>query len=674
MESKVNVPEGHWRDSCTDLQTLVNHFQDGNSPVSERELTALVALLETLRADLEREREETKPRLNKLESSLRILDAHVLAIENSRIFRLLRWLGTPLLDWKARTGQLLLHSPLHPLSLKLLRPFSAGSEYQLWLEQEYATSPPFECCQKQAEEFHRTPLLSIVLPVHNPRREWLAAAVDSVFAQTYRWWELCVCDDASHEGWVADYFTEKTRVEPRVRFVRSRNSLGISGALNRGGELARGEYIGFLDHDDILSPYALHHVAELLQECDADLIYSDEDRLDSGGRRIEPIFKPDWSPDLLTTCMYIGHLLVVSKKALDRVGWFRNEFDGSQDHDLVLRLADGPIPARHIPRVLYHWRKHSGSTSANPAAKPHAHLAARRALEDAVRRRGWRATVEDGLAPNTYRIRRQVIGQPRINLVICSRKAKLLKSCLRMIDKTTAYSNREIVVVQHKTGDDATMDKLLAAFHCVHVCYEGPFNFSRMNNRGAEAATGELLVFLNDDVRPLAPDWLTALVAQVQRPEVGVVGAKLVYPSGTVQHAGITIGIMDGCGHLHRRAFGGGCWNWVDLTRNVSAVTGACLAVRKRVFEDLHGFDTSFPLNYNDADLCLRARQAGYDIIYEPAALLRHYECKTRSPGIWYAERELWQERWAGTLEKGDPFYSPNLSRAREDASLGLGG
>ena len=255
--------------------------------------------------------------------------------------------------------------------------------------------------------------------------------------------------------------------------------------------------------------------------------------------------------------------------------------------------------------------------------------------------------------------------------MICSRNAGLLRQCLRSIESLTAYPVRETVVVQHKTGDDAAMERLLARSHCIRVTHAGPFDFASMNNRGAQAANGEVLVFLNDDVEPLSADWLKELLAQLQRPEVGVVGAKLLYPSGAIQHAGIALGLMDGAGHPDRGGFGQGFWKWSAATRNVSAVTGACLAIRRRVFDELRGFDTCFPVNYNDVDLCLRARQAGYQVICETASLLRHQESKTRVQGVSWQERELFHERWGKLIEQGDPYYSPHLTRLKEDCSLG---
>lgn len=591
--------------------------------------------------------------LERLRRRVDELEQRLLAIENSRLFRLVRWPGRILLDWKGRVGQRLLHSPFHPLYLKLVRPRAAVDQYRRWLQQE--TTPT-------GGEFRRRPLISIIMPVHNPRPEWLAAAVESIAVQSYGCWELCVCDDASSGDWVEAYFSKRAATEPRIRFVRSPKNLGISGASNRAGELARGDYVGFLDQDDILCPYALHSVVESLQQGDVDLIYSDEDRFDETGR-LEPIFKPGWSPDLLLCCMYLGHFLVAKKTELDRIGWFRGDFDGSQDYDLALRLTDGAAHVHHIPRVLYHWRKHPASTAASSNAKPHTHQAGREALRQAVARRGYEAAVEDGPQPNSYRLRWRVRGEPKASIVICSRKLKLLDRCLRSIERTTSYRNREVVVVWHSASEDIRRGT------CT-VAYTEGFNFAAMNNMGVERTTGDVLVFLNDDVEPLHPGWLDEIIAHAQRPEVGVVGARLLYPSGSIQHAGLVLGIMQGVGHVHRDTFGSAWWNWLPFTRNVAAVTGACLAIRKTLFQQLGGFDAAFPVNFNDADLCLRARQAGYEVVFEPAALLRHHECQSRMPGVCWEERERWKQRWGEWLRRGDPYYSPHLTKIREDASL----
>jgi GT2 family glycosyltransferase len=627
-----------------------------DAPPSRRELLALTEFLEEALAHFEAGEKQAVRHYAELER--RLLD-----IENSRFLRTLQWPGRFLGDWKGRLGQILLHSPLHPLYLKLVNPHFTADRYRLWVESE----------QKPGERRRaRDPLISVILPVHNPRRAWLEEAVASVLRQTHGCWQLCVCDDASAQDWVAGYFTALMETEPRIRFVKSSERLGISGALNRAVEFASGEYAGFLDQDDVLAPYALDCVAEAVQDSAADLLYSDEDYLDNHGRRVQPIFKPAFSPDLLRCGMYLGHLLVVRTPTLRGLNGFRAGYDGSQDYDLALRLTARTAAVRHIPRVLYHWRQHPDSTALHAAAKPYTQAAGLHALSEAVARRDPQAVATAGDFPNTYRVHWSVPANLQASLIVCSRNAKLLKRCLEAVEKHTAYAHREIVVVQHRAGDIAAMDRLLDGSACVRVPYTGPFNFAAMNNLGARHATGDVLVFMNDDIEPLDSGWLNVLLAHANRREVGAVGAKLVYPSGAVQHAGIVTGIMEGAGHLHRNTFGSPYWNWLPFTRNVSAVTGACLAIRKSVFEELGGFDESFLVNYNDVDLCLRARQAGYEVIVEPAAVLRHYECQSRQAGVRLEERYLFEQRWAAWLERGDPFYSPYLRRTQEDAGLEL--
>jgi GT2 family glycosyltransferase len=627
-----------------------------DSPPSRRELLALAEFLEEALSHIEAGAKQSVRTYAELER--RLLD-----IENSRFLRTLQWPGRFWGDWKGRLGQLLLHSPLHPLYIKLVNPHVTADRYRLWVENQ----------QAPGERKHvREPLISVILPVHNPQRDWLEMAVASVRSQTYGCWQLCVCDDASSEDWVAQYFTGLMSNESRIRFTRSSEHLGIARASNRAGELASGEYAAFLDQDDVLAPYALDCVAQAVEDSQPDLLYSDEDYLDNQGRRVQPIFKPAFSADLLRCCMYMGHLLVVRTARLRELGWFRAGYDGSQDYDLALRLAARTAAIRHIPRVLYHWRQHPESTALNTGAKPYTQAAGLRALSEAVAARDAQAVVTPGDLPNTYHVRWSIPANLRASLIICSRNARLLKRCLQAIEKRTGYTPREIVVVEHRQSDLAAMDRLLESGGCVRVPYTGPFNFAAMNNRGARKASGDVLVFMNDDVEPLASEWLTALLAHANRREVGVVGAKLIYPSGAIQHAGMAIGIMEGAGHVHRNTFGSPYWNWLPFTRNVSAVTGACLAIRKGVFEELGGFDESFPVNYNDVDLCLRARQAGYAVIVEPAALLRHDECQTRQAGVRLEERYLFAQRRAAWLDRGDPFYSPYLRRTQEDAELEL--
>ncbi len=591
---------------------------------------------------------DLSPRIARLEHELEEAERLLLSVDGSRLFRTLRLPGRLWRDWRGRLGQALLHSPAHPLYLKFRRPAAEDDAYARWTRQR--REPPPAC--------PGGPPISVLMPVRNPGRPWLEAAVESVRAQAYPGWELCVCDDASESAWVEEYFS--ALADPRVRFVRTAAKLGIAGAINRAGMLASGEYVAFMDQDDVLAPDALAWVCLELRRSRPDLLYTDEDRLDGAGRPVEPIFKPDWSPELLLSCMYMGHLLVARREAVQRAGWMRGEFDGAQDYDLALRITEQGGAVAHLPRVLYHWRKHPGSTAAAAGAKPYTQRAGRAALAAAAARRGLAAAVEDGPFPNTYRLRRRAAGS-RASIVICSRRASLLRRCLRGIERRTAYQNREIVVVEHLAGQPE-----MQTAGGIWVPYTGPFDFATMNNLGAARASGEVLVFLNDDVVPLDPAWLEALVAQAERPGVGAAGAYLVYANGAIQHAGMVTGIGHGAGHPQRDTFGAGYWPWWGLARDVSAVTGACLAMRKEVFEQLRGFDSVFPVNFNDADLCLRARAAGYRVVFEPSALLRHDECKTRRPAVRFAECALWRRRWG---EPGDPYYNPNLSR---DEAAGL--
>lgn len=649
----MNPQDEQWHKQLEDLQQLL---KEGGPSVSRQELVAMAALI----AEALKRRDADHHALLRHDRDLEI---RLQAIENSRFFRALRLPGRYLLDWKGRLGQRLLRSPLHGLYLKLAKPQAAANRYQRWLEMERPIAE---------RALERRPLFSIILPVQNPRREWLKAAVQSVREQTYSDWQLCICDDASSESWVQEYSCSLASADRRIVFTRSTEPLGISGASNRAGESAEGEYVGFLDQDDLLAPQALYCFAEALQEAPVDLLYSDEDYMTGDGQRVQPIFKPAFSPDLLRCCMYMGHFLVVRKEKLTEIGWLRSSCDGSQDYDLALRCTERPASVRHIPRVLYHWRRHSGSTASRASAKPFTNQAGLRALSESVQRSDEHAAVTPGATANSYHVRWPVPASLKASIVICSRNPRLLARCIKSIGKTTSYANFELVIVEHRAGDTAGMERLLNSLECLRIPYAGPFNFAAMNNLAAKRAGGEALVFLNDDVEPLTPEWLHELLAHANRPEVGPVGAKLLYPSGAIQHAGMAIGIVRGAGHLHRDRFGAEDWNWLPFTRNVSAVTGACLAVRKAVFEELGGFDESFAVNYNDVDFCLRARQAGYQVIIEPAAVLRHYECQSRNPGVSIQESDLFYRRWRHWLECGDPFYSPWLNHTGEDASLVL--
>lgn len=637
--------------------------------VSASELAETLKLVSDVLRQVEAERQTAAKRVQWLQSEQSRLEERMSRLENGLLFRSLRRVGGIIRTSRLKLGQTLLASPLHPLYLNLTPWSDRNRTYEDWLARLEAQTPSWNWHRDTSLRWLSQPLISILMPVHNPRRDWLEAAVKSVLGQSYPFWELCLSDDSS-QPWVAEYFDIQARQDPRIRYCVSRTPLGIAAALNHAGEIANGEYVGFLDHDDVLAPLALHHIVEALQEGPADVLYSDEDHLDPSGRRTRPSFKPDWSPDLLTSCMYWGHFLIIARRQLDQIGWFRSEYDGAQDYDVALRITDQPATVRHVPRVLYHWRQHEGSTALRASAKPYANEAGRRALEDAIRRRKWDADLTGDAVPNTYCVRRALPKGLRISFIICTRTGRLLNRCLRALEKARCGYESELVVVQHETGADDGVAKVVRDWECEAVTFRAPFNFARMNNLGVAASHGDVLLFLNDDVVSLSPDWLDYLLAHLQRPEVGIVGPKLVYRSGAIQHAGIVLGMMEGTGHPGRGLFQSDLWRWLDQTRNVSAVTGACMGVRRTVFLELGGLNEDLPVNYNDVDLCLRARRAGYEVIYEPHALLRHDECGTRTPGTNLKEREWFHQLWSEYLDKPDPYFSPLLSRDTEEIRL----
>ena len=499
------------------------------------------------------------------------------AVEPSLLLRFWQYVRRVAESQKKKAGQLLLHSPFHPFYLRTFgrrRARAMEIEYAQWISAEEGRWPSRQAHQEIAAGWQFKPTVSVLIPTYQPRKEWLDYAIASVKAQSYEKWQLCICDDASSEAWVREYLQAEAAADSRICVTLRESNGGISATLNGAGKLAAGEYVTFLDHDDALQPFALHYVVEACQEDSVDVLYSDEDYLSPDGERCGPTFKPDFSPELLSVCMYFGHLLVARRGLVEEVGWFRSECDGAQDYDLTLRLVENARKIRHIRRVLYHWRQHPQSTSMSPDAKPYAHHAGYRAVSDTVARRAIPGVVEDGPLRYTYYIRRSAALEP-VTLVVCSRDLKQLSAFIEG-QRLTRYPHLELVVVEHIT-EGRPLASLLEETECIRVPFEGAFNFSTMNNLGAQAAGSELLVFLNDDVIPLRPDWLEVMTAQLLRPEIGAVGARLLYPSGAIQHAGIVLGLQDGVGHPARGSYSADLMYYLQLPRDVSAVTGACL-------------------------------------------------------------------------------------------------
>jgi O-antigen biosynthesis protein len=508
-----------------------------------------------------------------------------------------------------------------------------------------------------------SPRFSLLMEVSEARLEWLKETVASVQAQSDVCWELLICDNASGESGLREYLDFAERSDARIRVIHLRDKLDPSLALNQAAALTTGDYLAVIGQEDRLARDALHWLAT---KAPADVIYSDEDQLDESGDRVRPLFKPDWSPDLLLAGMYMGRIMAVSRIAWERCGGFRSGHGDMRDYDLALRVTEWRTTVQHVPRVLYHSR------SSREARATRTGAAGLQCLAQALHRRRLAAEVEGGPPPHAFRLRWKSSQTKLASVIVCSRTPHLLERCLTSLDKRTGYPKREVIVVHHLGGEASALEAVIARHAAKHVPYSGPFDFSRMNNLGAQAADGEILVFLNDDTEMLEPSWLDRLVAQVERADVGIAGARLLYPSGTLQHGGVAIGIGGGCGHIGRHTRNAPeHWPWLEVTRDVSAVTGACLALRASLFRELGGFSEAFPVNYNDIDLCLRVRNAGYRVIYEAGAILRHYECQTRPGVVTLEEHDRWYERWAKQIEAGDSFYNPNLTHEQEDLSLG---
>lgn len=558
--------------------------------------------------------------------------------------------------------------------------------YAKWLETCW--DPSADVMLRALERLSCKPLISILMPVYNPKPEWLQECLDSVLAQHYPHWELCIADDASSDPEVQQLLAAYAKHDARVRVIYREVNGHICAASNSALELASGEYVALLDHDDRLSETALFHLAEALhRHPDAGLLYSDEDKLDAAGERFDPHFKPQWNPDLLLAQNYLSHLGVYRTGLARAVGGFREGFEGSQDHDLALRVSAQLTPQTivHIPHVLYHWRAGEGSTALDSGQKDYTSRAGRAAVADHLERAGSKAKVEMGHYPNTYRVRWPLADSPPlISLMVPTRDGvDILKPCVDAILERTDYPNLELLILDNQSTCTATLDYMRAVMNRdsrVRVLrWDEPFNYSAINNFGARHARGEILGLVNNDIEPINPDWLCEMVRQVCRPEIGCVGAKLYYPNDTIQHAGVILGLGGVAGHSHKyfQRSHPGYFNRLHLAQNLSAVTGACLLLRKAVFEEVDGLNEEhLAIAFNDVDLCLKVREAGYRNLWTPYAELYHHESVSRGAddnpakrSRARAEQNYMRRIWSEVLDH-DPAYSPNLTLAHEDFSL----
>jgi GT2 family glycosyltransferase len=552
--------------------------------------------------------------------------------------------------------------------------------YERWVQAHALDARALGELRAQVSGLAYQPIVSIITPVCNTPPDILSACIESVRAQAYGNWQLCMADDGSSAGGTAEVLA-RCSGDPRIRVTKLDVRSGISAASNAALALATGDYVAFLDHDDTLAPEALADVVRYLNDHrDADVVYSDEDKLDTAGRRCEPYFKPDWSPELFLSYMYACHFLVVRRELVQAAGGFRREYDGAQDYDLLLRVMERTRRIHHIPRVLYHWRKGAGSAAQSNAGKPWAVDAGRRALEDYAARSGAKSQVLSGPAPGMYRFRRAIRGEPLVSLVIPTTgrprgRDDLLARCLRSLSKTT-WSNFEVVLSADGGELSPPARGALTGLRHTVVRYAaaGPFNFARKVNHGVRHASGEHIVLFNDDLEVVTPEWLTAMLEYSQEPEIGAVGAKLLYPDGRIQHVGMLVGVCGLAAHAFHQAPGrsAGYFGSAVVPRNCSAVTAACLMTRRALFDQLGGLDESLPVDFNDVDFCLRLRSAGFRIVFTPYAELVHHESTSIGRRQQSArELALVRERWGRTLEQ-DPYYNPNLSRLFSDYRLQL--
>lgn len=563
--------------------------------------------------------------------------------------------------------------------------------YPEWIESHDSITPAkLRELEKEGSQFSYKPLISILLPIYNVPERFLRLALDSVRSQIYQNWELCIADDNSPSPHVQRVVREYANLDSRIKYTFREQNGHIAEATNSAAQLASGEFIAFLDHDDELRANALFMmVKELNEHPDADLMYSDEDKITEDGLRHYPHFKSDWNPELILCQNYVCHFTMVRRSLFEQVGGIHKGFDGAQDWDFVLRASErtSPEKIRHIPHVLYHWRVIEGSTAKGTESKPYVTSAQINAVSQHLERKGIRgARVESIPAISMLRVRYQMPEPPPLVSIIIPtfNEAKLLATCVDGILRLTSYKNLELLIVDNRSDDPDTLqylERIAQDERITIIRDDGDFNFARLNNNAAKRARGSLLCFLNNDVQVTHADWLDEMVSNVTREDVGAVGARLLYPNGTVQHAGVILGIGGVADHMmkHLPATSVGYFCRAILPQNLSAVTAACMLVKREAFERLGGFDQeTFAVAYNDIDLCLRLRQAGYLIVYTPYAELIHHESVSRgyedSPDkIQRFEREFnaMKARWGSALER-DPYYNPNCSTTRADFSVSL--
>ena len=558
--------------------------------------------------------------------------------------------------------------------------------YGPWYE---AYQPTEEALEKQRRhKFKDGPLISIVVPAYLTPERFLRQMLDSLLAQTYENWELCLANGSPEDKDMETVLRSYAEMDSRIRYQDLKENLGIAENTNAAFAMAKGDFVGLLDHDDLLAPNALYEIVSALEKHpEADIVYTDEDKVTTDlTEHFQPHLKPDFNLDLLRSNNYICHFLVVRRNVVEKAGGFRREFDGAQDYDFIFRCVEAVKDEEiyHVPKILYHWRCHEDSTAENPESKTYAFEAGRRAVQEHYNRIGIQAKVLDGEFLGLYRTEFIRDHDPLISIIIPNKDhIDDLKRCMDSIDQKSTYQNYEYVIVENNSTDPATFEyykKLEAENEKVHVVYwDGVFNYSAINNYGASFARGEYFLLLNNDTEIINPNCLEELLGYCMRSDVGAVGARLYYEDDTIQHAGVVIGFGGIAGHcfvLQPRGTTGYCHR-IICAQDYSAVTAACMMVKRTAFEEVGGLSEELQVAFNDIDFCMKLRKAGYLIVYNPYAELYHYESKSRGledtpekVARFNREISVFEKRWPDILRNGDPYYNPNLTLKSQDFSL----
>ena len=554
--------------------------------------------------------------------------------------------------------------------------------YDIWREVNMPTDSDYT--KQRGEKFDYNPLVSISIPLYNTPMEFFEPLMKSIMNQTYSNFELCLAD-GSDDDRLGRYISEYYPDDNRINYVHLEENLGIAGNTNKALEMATGEYVMLTDHDDLLEISALYEIVKVLNvDPSIDIIYTDEDLVDASGMIFSNYrFKSDFNLEMLRHINYICHIFFVRKSIMDEVGGFRKEYDGAQDFDMILRCVEKTNKIYHIPKVLYHWRAHEDSTAGNVDSKQYAIDASVNALKAHYDRVGIDAEVEATDIFIMLKTTRAIKHEPLVSILIPNMDhIEDLDKCIQSIVDKTIYNNYEIIVIENNSTNDETFayyDRICKEYEFVKVCkWEEEFNYSKINNFGAKYAKGDYYILLNNDIEVIAPDWINRMLGYCEDDSIGAVGAKLLFPDDTIQHCGIVIGVGGFAGHIltEQDVEDVGYFGRLRVQQEVSAVTAACMMVDAKVFKDIGGFDEEFAVALNDVDLCLRIREANKKIILDPNIVMHHYESKSRGyeesadkKARFKKEIKRFRHKWADIIEKGDPYYSPNLTHIYGDCS-----